>query len=468
MRNWDDPGAARQYHEGTKHSFESVRSGGHRLDWENRPNPFKDYVGLTPLSLPAGLALDRLLPLGAGVVRSRTLPGGDRYHFRTYASAGALYPIEVYLASATLPGLEAGLYHFHPRELALRRLRAGDYRAFLADASAAPEVADAGAVLVLTGTLWRTAWKYGARGYRHLWWDAGTMLANLFALASSASLGPHLLTAFVDTDVNLLLGVDGRREMALVLLAVGRAERASGRDDPEPLDLQAAPLSRRERAYPEAEAFHAASSLGTPEEVRRYRKGAQEPVTLGGDGDLTGGEPLEAVIRRRGSARNFTLEPVPAPRLTAILGAASAPLAADLPRTNEIHLIANAVEGIEPGAYRFRPPDGFDLVKAGNFRGWAGYLALEQEHAARAAATQFLTAELEPVLRALGNRGYRAAQLEAGIRAGRLYLGAYARGLGATGLTFYDDEVGRFFTGDTRTSPMLCVALGPDARRRRS
>ena len=202
--------------------------------------------------------------------------------------------------------------------------------------------------------------------------------------------------------------------------------------------------------------------------MRRFREGVEEPVNVGRDGDLTGSEPLEAVIRRRGSAREFTLEPVPAASLAAILTAASARIPADLPRTNDIHLIANAVDGFEPGAYRFRPPDRFELVKAGSFRRSAGYLALEQEHAARAAATQFLTAELEPVLRALGNRGYRTAQVEAGIRAGRLYLGAYARGLGATGLTFYDDEVGRFFTGDTRTSPMLCVAVGPDARRRRS
>jgi hypothetical protein len=55
------------------------------------------------------------------------------------------------------------------------------------------------------------------------------------------------------------------------------------------------------------------------------------------------------------------------------------------------------------------------------------------------------------------------AQLEAGIRAGRTSLGAYARGLGATGLTFYDDEV-RAFVG-TEEEPMMCVALGVDAQR---
>src|SRR3712207_6383395 len=86
MRNWDDVTAARSYHERTKHSFESIRTSGHRLDWENRPNPFKEYRGIESVPLPDDSALGRLLRWGAGVVRSRDMGGGDVYHFRTYAS----------------------------------------------------------------------------------------------------------------------------------------------------------------------------------------------------------------------------------------------------------------------------------------------------------------------------------------------------------------------------------------------
>jgi nitroreductase len=95
----------------------------------------------------------------------------------------------------------------------------------------------------------------------------------------------------------------------------------------------------------------------------------------------------------------------------------------------------------------------------------AGYLCLEQTLGAHAAATLFLLADLDRTLAELGDRGYRAAQLEAGIRAGRLSLGAYARGLGATGLTFYDDEVTEFLAPRTALTPMLCVAVGVDWRR---
>jgi len=79
----------------------------------------------------------------------------------------------------------------------------------------------------------------------------------------------------------------------------------------------------------------------------------------------------------------------------------------------------------------------------------------------------FLMVDLERVLEALGSRGYHAASLDAGVRAGRIYLGAYAQGLGATGLTFYDDEVTELVAPRTRLAPMMTVAIGVDARRPR-
>jgi SagB-type dehydrogenase family enzyme len=170
-----------------------VRRRARPLDWANKPSPYKEYPGIALEPLPPHL--DRLLRLGAGVARSRR-----GYEFRTYSSAGALYPIEVYVATAH------GLFHFHPRELGLRRLREEDVR----DALGGGET-----VLALTGILWRTAWKYDARGYRHLYWDAGTMLANLLELAPGEA---RLLTGFVDEEVNAVLGVDGIDEVALALL----------------------------------------------------------------------------------------------------------------------------------------------------------------------------------------------------------------------------------------------------------
>ena len=80
-------------------------------------------------------------------------------------------------------------------------------------------------VIVLTGIHARTGWKYMERGYRHVWWDAGTMLANLLALAAADGLEPRLYTRFVDAEVNDALGIDGEHEYALALLALWRAAR---------------------------------------------------------------------------------------------------------------------------------------------------------------------------------------------------------------------------------------------------
>jgi SagB-type dehydrogenase family enzyme len=418
--------AARRYHERTKHTPVGVRRSAHPLDWANRPHPFKDYVGLEPQPVPE--ELEELLRWGAGVVRSRSY-GPDTYHFRTYSSAGALYPVEVYVAGAT------GLYHYHPLEHALRRLRRR-------------ERDPAQTALVLTGILWRTAWKYGLRGYRHLYWDAGTMLANLLAVAGGEA---RVLTGFVDAEVNAALDLDGEREAALALLALGAAEPTFA-GELEPLAHEVAPLFARERPYPEAYELHRATSLGSPDEVARYQS---EPP-----GAPESWPELERVLRRRGSVRDFALEPIAQESLARILARACGPIPADAPPCAEAYLVANAVEGLDPGTYRFEPPERFELLRRGSFRAEAGFLVLEQELGARSSATVFFLADLERVLDELGERGYRAAQLEGGIRSGRIYLGAGVEGLAATASTFYDDEVTRFFAPGTAKTPLLCAAVG--------
>jgi hypothetical protein len=106
-------------------------------------------------------------------------------------------------------------------------------------------------------------------------------------------------------------------------------------------------------------------------------------------------------------------------------------------------------------------------LKEGGFRQQAGYLGLNQPMPADASVDIFFLTDLNPVLERFGNRGYRLAQLDASITAGKIYLAAYALRLGATGLTFYDDEVTDFFSPHAQgKSVMFLVALGKRARRR--
>ena len=442
-----ETGSVRRYHGATKH-FPGRPSGSpYGLDWRNEPNLFKRYPGIAPEPAPEDLG--RLLRLGAGVHPRR----GDA-HFRTYMSAGALHPVELYVA------MGSGLFHYHPGEGTLYRLRREDPRAALAVAAAEPAISGAAFMLLFTGILWRTAWKYGARGWRHLFWDAGAMLANLLAIANDAA--PGLLTAFIDGEVARALGVEPPRETPVALLAVGRGEKASAQERLKPLRHEVAPLSAREHRFPEAEEAEAASSLAGVEDVRVWREAARRCRDGTGGGEPP--ESLEKVILRRGSARGFTPDPIGEEELGAPLVWACSPVLGDLPPICSTFVVAHAVEGLEPGVYRFEPPDGFEPVRKGADRRLTAHVCLDQPHGGEAAATVFFTADLDRALHALGERGYRAAQLEAGIRAGRASLGAYGRGLGATGLTFYDDQVRRFL--GTEEEPMMCLAIGVDARRR--
>ena len=120
------------------------------------------------------------------------------------------------------------------------------------------------------------------------------------------------------------------------------------------------------------------------------------------------------------------------------------------------------------GAYFFnRKAKSLECLKEGDFRTEASYLGLEQALPGDAAVAVFFLADLERILKRYGNRGYRAAQLEAGILGGRLYLAAYAQRLGATGLTFFDDDVVNFFSPHAAgKSAIFLTALGVSRKRR--
>jgi hypothetical protein len=143
------------------------------------------------------------------------------------------------------------------------------------------------------------------------------------------------------------------------------------------------------------------------------------------------------------------------------MAAAARPVPADFVRAGttllEHDLAVHGIEGVEPGAYRWRDGE-LELVRPGQFRPLTQQLTLDQPLGGDSAYTAFHSAHLDAVLGALGARGYRVAQLEAGIASGRLSLAAFALGCGATGLTFFDEPVRRFFA--TSASCMLVTSVG--------
>lgn len=215
------------------------------LDWGQRPPQYKVYPDAPCIPLPApgdarGLsledavrqrrsvrtytetlmtqeALSRLLFHADGITAEQWGTG-----LRAAPSAGALYPIEIYVLVHRVEGLEAGVYHYAVQSHALTRVRAGDVRNEIVRAGILQNfLGEANVVLVLTAIFQRLRWKYRERTYRYALLEAGHIGQNVYLAATSMGMGACAVGAFNDDAVNALVGVDGVEEAVLYVLTVG-------------------------------------------------------------------------------------------------------------------------------------------------------------------------------------------------------------------------------------------------------
>ncbi len=484
-----DTRAARSFHDATKLSYISLAT---------KPPLYKSYPGLPSVELPTDMpspeaptlpavggvvseaqgplditAIAQLLHYSAGLIRRSTLRTAGEVHYRAAASAGALYPIELYVVCGDLPGLSAGVYHYGPATNSLTMLRSGDFRGNLADATAGhPAVADAPATIVCTCVFWRSAWKYRERGYRYCYWDNGTILANMSATANALGQPAEIVAGFADAEVDALLGLEPSSEASFCLVPVGSGAAALPAVSPlDAVDGGVLGVERRTE-YLETGALHTGSVLADSGEVSAWRQAYNSPspsreragVRVESNAvDWPDSAPLGATIAHRGSTRRFAREDMPTGRLESLLAASTSPVRADYGGSLiDTYLIVNAAESIAPGTYYYSPSAGnLEQLAKGEFREEAGHLCFEQALGADASAVAYFMADLDAILSRFGNRGYRVAQLEAGIIGGRMYLASHALGLGATGMTFFDDAVTAFFSPHAAgKSLMFLVGLG--------
>ena len=404
---------------------------------DRRPPSCKAYPSLPGEPVPAAL-VDALF-LSAGLVRIKDHEVLGRMLFRAAGSAGNLQPHEVYVVH------EGRVLHYEPPTHEVKAV------------AAAP---DGPTTVIVTGVPWRTGWKYTERGFRHLYWDAGTLLSQLLAARPDGRL--HL--GFVDAEVAALVGADGVHELPLALVVLGEDDPVLTPVGPaEPGVLAPSPME-----FPVVTAAQRAGDLATADEVAAWRVARPAPHA---PADVTFGRDLAEVVRRRGSTREFDPEAIGSDALLVdAFAAATAPLhtdAAPLGATLlEHHVLVHAVGERTPGVHRWEAAArDFELVAAlDDPRALGRHLCLDQDLGGHGAYTAFHGADLEALVRSpLGDRGYRAALLEAGIVEGRLHLAAYAQGYGATGLTFFDDEVRQACR--TTAWPMLVTAVGTPAYR---
>jgi nitroreductase len=354
-----------------------------------------------PLDLPT---LARLLHLSAGIVRVWKRKDRPILLFRAAGSAGGRFPLELYLSARGVDGLADGVHWFDPINHVLIQV--------------GPAAEGEITTLVVTGIPWRTGWRYAERGFRHIYWDAGTMLAQTLALADSAGLSPRLRSRFPDADVSRLVGADGVHEfpVALVSLGAGRPAiqpqggAAYGVVDAAPVEFPLVTLTQHSGDTDE---------LGDP-----WPAGA--PL----EGEPPASRDLDAVILQRGSTRLMDRT------ATVARDVFEFSLAASLRGTRVPHFIAvHGVEGVESGLYRW--PDLDHPMRREPLREKLLRVCWDMDLGRDAAFVVMAAIDIAT----LDDHGYREAQLDAGVVEGRLHLAAYALGIGASGMTFLDSEI---------------------------
>jgi len=466
-----------RYHELTKYDPRSIDRLG-PVRWSEQPSPFKEIVGTESVDLVGRLPFLRAETVDdwaaqglrpgppfdlASIARISWFSAGINalvqgthppLHLRATPSAGGLYPIELYWAIFDVPGIEPGLYLFHPARLALVPVWKGSFRPDAASLFGGhPALASAPAMALLTGQFGRGAWRYKERAYRRMLLDAGHLAGNLQLAVEAEDLETVQLPSFHDRGVSDLFFLDRDEEVPLLGIAVGtNLDHDAPRTARSP--VPAAELLR----VPEGVAFqvhaHRLAELPAPPFDWIPTGSATAPPPGADNLPLPKDLParlagLHRAMATRRSPRAFRRGPVPSSPLLDILAWSLAdPGATAVPRSSaglSTWVALHEVDGVPSGIWKLDPSGRFlSPVRGGTFRGECGSVCLGQDLAADANAVVFHTADLDACVAEGGERCYRTLCLEAGAIGQRIALASHATGLGFSGIGgYFDDEANR-------------------------
>ncbi len=511
---------AEHYHERTKYDPETLGQQGRSLDWSQQPAAFKDYKIGAVIDLKPGLAKDglakdglakdslvkdggdvlrqgersllqrlsRFLLCSYGLTQQMQTLDGDRVYLRAAPSAGGLYPAELYVLSAGLPELPAGLYSYQGKDHTLVRFWSSDCWPQLQRACLwHPSLEQTQIALVTTAVFFRSAWRYQARAYRRICLDTGHVLGNVELAAALNDFRPHLIGGFVDTQINQLLYLDEAQEGAIAiasladLLQVAQNLPLSIAALPSPLDVQ--PSGKPPQEDELLAALHQGSSIDQTWGDRLNWKpipvltapGAAPPIQSPPSPPkdkynfpfcsrfdtrseaIDWGETLQylpqTLLKRRSTRAYNGLELTQAelyqlldftyqPEHYRLQGLPAAPdyFALDWIET---FVVVSGVEGLDAGCYYYAPKaEELRQIRFKDFRRELHYLCLGQDLGRDAGAVVFHTADLKKAVETYGDRAYRYLHLDAGHLGQRLNLAAIRLSLGVSGIAgFFDDQV---------------------------
>ena len=475
------------YHRAT--SYDRLEMSGHTLDWANQPKVFKEYPGITSVPLPRDFQLPKeklsavlekpstaslnqpldletlslLLLLSTTHTAKARHPEGD-FFFRSAASAGALYPTEIYAAAHEVKGADSGLYHFAIQNHSLDPLRKGEVFG--------PAQGEGSRLtFFLTAIFFRSAWKYRARAYRYHLLDTGHVAENLILALKSSHIPFTVTYDFDDGDVNRLLGLDDQREVALAIIEVpgGRGISLEHKDLFPPLSepvLEASRVSAKETDYPAIREIHEAGiqiCSGTAKEMV-HELGLAPKAWFTLEKPESWPEIIDypdAVLRRR-SRRNFIKKPISREALNALLCSMCGNERSPYDESVAVGFLVGQAEGMDPGFYLLdRKRESWALAAPGQFMARSTSICLDQDWLRNAGVHFLFLANLDVLEKTWGPRGYRYAMLTAGRLGQRLYVAAEAMGMGCCGIgALYDGEAMDMLGLNQSSRLLYLVAVG--------
>jgi SagB-type dehydrogenase family enzyme len=429
--------------------------------------------------------ISALLGYGYGLGALVLGPSSAWPYHRTVASARCLYPTEVYPYLTTGgDGGPAGLYHYDPLHHGLARLRGPEAGPGLA-AVLGRDLA--GPALIVTSVFWRTAYRYRTYAYRLCSQEAGLVVGNLVAVAEALGLRAAVCYRFVDAAAAHLLGCSPGQESPFAVVTLAAPDTvdalpAAGGPDADRLpaitgggkntvrvDGLGAP---RPQEYPDLLAVDRDSARTRPD-VDPVAIVDDDPRPVTPDAPPTMGQLAEWVLARESGAPNLlpALDPLDAGDLVGVLAALDRPYRTDLRSPGwsppvAVHVVANRVNGLPAGVYRWCRGGELSLVEAGPMAARLHAVTNSFNLNYRLApAVVYVSVDTGRYLAALGSRGYRVCHLESGVLVQWMCVAAAARGWLARVSNGCDVSAVRALLGlaDPAVSPLFQVLL---ARRR--
>ena len=425
------------YHQNTKHSYNSIRTNPNRVDWNNPPNKFKFYSkDYKRVHLNSSNQNYNFLYLISGISAKKTYPTGE-YYLRINPSAGALYPNEVYFQVRNVDGFEDGIYHLEvgtSSVVLLKKIKKNEGIEELLELSYSVD----GFIFFISSIYFRSSWKYKNRAFRYCLLDAGHLIGTMESSSYLFDKKFEILYDFSKEKLNDFFSFD-EKEFFTSIVIVG--DKKEPKKDSFSLNLPALDgASYIEENISFFEKNHLVE-MAYKQSLKIVDKKAQEKSAIFNFQK----QRFQDTIFKRRSIREFTKQSISKLEFESIMNVVNQAIKSDCDDEVDIFYTINRVEGFILGLYK-----NGELLKTGDFSSKAGYLCLEQDLGKSSAVTFFLTTK---------SQNYQEAYQKAGIIGHRLYLASNYLNIGCSGIgAYYDDDVCEFIGENTMV--LYALAIG--------